>query len=141
MAKYEEPFDDTKKIFDEQLEATDLNQVGISVKVLRSDSLKEIGKVQKANDLLKYFTTDDVIILLNDLVFEELGDKQKRIVADELIAYIAYNMETGAVKIDKPNIKAHSGVIKKYGNEAYLDTFQLVEDVFAQHAERAEAMA
>jgi len=137
MAKYEEPFDDTKQIFDEQINLTDLNQVGIGVKVLRCDSLKEIGQVKKSTDLLKYFTTDDVIILINDLVFEELSDRQKRIIADELLAYVAYNLETGAVKIDKPNVKLHSGILKKYGNEDVIDTLQLIEDVFALQADAA----
>ena len=115
--------------------------LGKRAKNAKLDSLKEIGQVKKSTDLLKYFTTDDVIILLNELIFENLDDKQKRIIADELIAYVAYNLETGVVKIDKPNVKLHSGILKRYGNDDVLNTLQLVEDLFAQAAEAAAEAA
>jgi hypothetical protein len=72
--------------------------------------------------LLKYRTGDDVIIIINQNIFEQLTDVQKMIVAEEAVAYIAYDMDKDKVLITEPDFLAHSGILRKH-------TFEVIENV------------
>jgi hypothetical protein len=121
MARYEEPFEDTQSLFNEVIESTGLNNY-INITVLANNKAKEIFKVNKSNELLKYRTGDDVIIVLNENIFEKLTDEQKRIVVEEAIAYISFDSEKDKVIITQPDFMAHSGILRKH-------TFNTIEVV------------
>lgn len=121
MARYEEPFEDTQSLFNEVIESTGLNNF-INITVLANNKAKEIFKVNKSNELLKYRTGDDVIIVLNENIFEKLTDEQKRIVVEEAIAYISFDSEKDKVIITQPDFMAHSGILRKH-------TFNTIEVV------------
>lgn len=117
MANYEQPFEDTQALFDEAINAADLARF-VTIRVLTNNKAKDLFKVNKANDLVKYLSHDDVIVIINEGLFEGLTNDQKRIVVDEAIAYISYDMENDKLVITKPDFIAHSGVLRKYGFEA-----------------------
>lgn len=117
MANYEQPFEDTQALFDEAINAADLARF-VTIRVLTNNKAKDLFKVNKANDLVKYLTQDDVIIVINEGLFEGLTNDQRRIIVDEAIAYISYDMENDKLIITKPDFIAHSGVLRKYGFEA-----------------------
>ena len=66
MAKFEEPFEDTQSLFNEVISDAGLDQF-INVTLLANNRAKELFKINKANELLKYRTNDDVIIVLNEI--------------------------------------------------------------------------
>jgi hypothetical protein len=113
MAKYEEPFEDTQSMFNEVIEAAGLSQF-VNITVLTNNKEKEICKINKANELLKYRTGDDVIIVLNEKIFEQLPAEQKRIVIEEAIAYISFDTENDKLVITKPDFMAHTGILRKH---------------------------
>jgi hypothetical protein len=121
MAKYEEPFEDTQSLFNEVIETTGLNNY-MNINVLADNKAKDIFKVNKSNELLKYRTGDDVNIILNESIFDKLTNEQKRIVVEEAIAYISFDTEKDKVVITKPDFIAHSGILRKH-------TFNTVEVV------------
>lgn len=116
MSKYVEPFEDTQALFNEVIESSGLFNY-INITVLTNNKEKEIFKINKANELLKYRTGDDVIITLNEKIFDSLTDEQKRIVVEEAIAYISFDAEKDKVVITQPDFKAHTGVLRKYSFE------------------------
>jgi hypothetical protein len=107
MAKFEEVFEDTQALFTNFISDID-NLREVNIKILASKNLKEIGKVVKANDLLKFMTKEDIIILLNETIFEQLDDEQKMMVVEELLAAIYFDAEKSKVSIIKPDIKTFS---------------------------------
>jgi hypothetical protein len=113
MAKYEEPFEDTQSLFNEVIDAAGLSQL-INITVLTDNKAKKIFDPIKANELLKYRTGDDVIIVLNEKIFEQLPTDQKRIVAEEAIAYISFDSENDKLVITKPDFMAHTGILRKH---------------------------
>ena len=113
MAKYEEPVEDTQAIFDTVIDNAGLKDV-VNISVLSNNRAKEIFKVNKASDLLKYRTGDDVYIIINEKVFEQLTDEQKMIVAEEAVAYVAYDFENDKLLITPPDFSAHSGILRKH---------------------------
>jgi len=111
--KYEEPFEDTQALFNDAIDAAGLT-LTVVITVITNDRAKEIFKITKASDLLKHRAGDDVIITLNEKIFEKLTLEQKRIVVEEAIAYISYDSENDKVIISTPDFIAHSGILRKH---------------------------
>jgi hypothetical protein len=137
MAKFEEPFDDTKEVFRTVIDGTDLERV-INIKILSNNKLKEIGKVSKSTDLVKFLSSEDIIIQVNEEVFEKLDELQQIIVAEALVAHIEYNFEKDKLSINKPDVMGHSGVISKFGDKVYLNTLEIIREAFNSLKEQKE---
>ena len=92
MAKYLEPFDDTKEIYTDAITRANLD-LNVSIKILADNRQKDIYRVFKANDLIKHMTNNDVVIIINENVYDKLTDDQKIMVTEESIAGIHYDDE------------------------------------------------
>ena len=112
MAKFEEVFEDTQAMFSNFTKEID-NLTQVKIKILANNRLKEIGKVVKANDLLKHMTNEDVIILLNEQIFEQLEEEQKLMVVEELIARIYFDDEKDKLTIVSPDVNTFSLLLRK----------------------------
>lgn len=137
MAKFEEVFVDTQALFATHISESGLEQV-VNIKVLANNTLKEIGKVVKANDLLKHMTNEDVIILLNEVIFEGLEDEQKKMVVEDLLAQVYFDPEKDKLTLIKPDFIAFSLIIQKYSFEKYLVLKESIKTLF-NVAEEQEA--
>lgn len=137
MAKFEQPFDDHKALFDALIAEANLDRFA-TIKVLVNNKQKEIGKVVKANDLIKYETGADVYIIINEKVLDKLSNEQKTIVAEELLAGIYFDSEKDKLIIKTADVKTFSGLLKKFGAEKYLELHELITLIYSQDKE-AEA--
>jgi hypothetical protein len=134
MAKFNEVYEDTQALFSNFINQID-SLSEISVKILGNDRFKEIGKVVKANDLLKHMTNEDAIIILNEKIFEQLEDEQKMMVVEELVARLYFDSEKGKLSIINPDVNTFSLLLRKYGYEKYERLNESVKALFAQEAE------
>ena len=122
---------DTQKIINQLIDDASLERV-VNIKFLGCPELKQIGKVVKANDLLKFMTDNDVIILINEVIFDKLEQDQKELVAQELIAYIGFDFEKGKLVITQPDVNTFSLLLKKVGSEKYLRIQEIIRLAFEQ---------
>ena len=136
MAKFDEPFEDTQALYDEKIKAVGLDEY-INITVVVNNTAKELFKVNKANDLLKYRTGDDVLIVLNEKIFEQLTDAQKHIVVEDSLASIHFDTEKDRLVITKPDVIAYSGVLSKFTFETWNVVRESIKTLYA--AEKAEA--
>jgi hypothetical protein len=141
MAKYNDVFPDNKEIFEEAIVKADLDNV-CNILVLADNKQKEIGKVMKANPILKYKTNDDAVVIINETVFEKLDDELKRLTAEMVITGIGFDREKDKLEIRKPDFTMHSGMLQKYGGEVCIKLMEVIKSTFAQkEEEEAEAAA
>lgn len=131
MAKFEKPFETTKEIFDNQIKVIGLYEQ-CKIDIVTNNRLKEIFKVTKANDYVKFKTGFDVTIFLNEQVFEFLEEHQRQLIVEESLAYIFYNDEKGTVEVKKPDVKTFSGVLSKFTYDQYSKTQQVIKETMAQ---------
>jgi len=136
MAKFEEVFEDTQELFTRFVDQID-NLREVNIKILANNQLKEIGKVIKANDLLRHMTNEDIVILLNESIFEKLDSSQKEMLIEELIAQIYFDAEKGKVVIVKPDVITFSLLLLKYGYDSYKILHESIKALFAQAEEEA----
>jgi hypothetical protein len=134
MAKFEEVFQDTQALFNNFIGQID-NLNGINIKILAQNRLKEIGKVVKANDLVKHMTNEDIIILLNEQIFEQLDEEQKIMVVEELTARIYFDDEKDKISIVSPDVNTFSLLLRKYGYDKYEVLHESIKALFSQEAE------
>lgn len=113
MAKFEEPFEDTQDLYNQAIDAAGLANY-VNITILTCNTAKEIFKVNKASDLLKHRTGDDVIIVINEAVLEKLTPEQQLIVVEESLAAISYDTENDKLVISKPDVSTFSGVLSKH---------------------------
>jgi hypothetical protein len=107
----------------------------VNIKILANNRLKEIGKIVKANDLLKHMTNEDAIVLLNERVFEQLENEQQLMVVEELIARLYFDSEKGKLTIINPDVNTFSLLLRKYGYDKYETLHESIKALFAQEAE------
>jgi sulfur transfer complex TusBCD TusB component (DsrH family) len=134
MAKFEEVFPDYQELFDQFVNQVD-NLREVNIKILAQNNLKELGKIVKANDLIKHMTSEDIIILLNETIFAALDDEQKLIAIEELIAQIYFDAEKDKVMIIKPDVTTFSLLLAKYGIDKYMRLRESIKAVIAQNEE------
>jgi len=129
MAKFEEPFEDTLDLYNEVIKAVGLDQY-VNITVLVNNRAKELFKVNKANELLKYRTGDDIIIVLNEQIFEQLTDEQRRIVVEESLASIHYDTENDKLVITKADVITFSGVLSKHTFEKWNTLRESIKSLY-----------
>lgn len=129
MAKYEQLFEDTQELFSEVINKLELSK-NLNIIILADNKAKDLFKVVKANPLLKYRTGDDVIIILNEHIFDQLPMDMKMIAIEESLAYIHYNLDKERLEILKPDITTFSGLLSKHGFENYQRLHESVKSLF-----------
>jgi hypothetical protein len=135
MAKYLEPFDETKEIFNTVFEAQMLDRYA-NFKVLADNRQKDIYKVFKANDLVKHMTNNDVVIVINETIFDALPDDLKQMVAEEATAGIHFDLEKDKLIITKGDIQTHSRVLLKFGADNYLKLHETIKLLYSQEKDQ-----
>lgn len=140
MAKerYEVPFEDTKKIFNDVITIAELDNY-INVKLLTDNKLKTITKLQKASPLVKFETKNDLYVFINETIFEQLEPWQQVIVAEETIAGAYFNSEKDRLEIKKGDITTFSGILSKYGYDKYEVVLESIKTLYNLEQETAEA--
>lgn len=129
MAKYEEVSEQNEDIFKALISEADLERY-INVKILADNRQKTVYNVVKANALLKHMTAEDVIIIINETIFDKLEDNQKSIVADEAIAYIGFDFEKDRLIISKPDLTTFKGIIRKYSFPIYERLEETIKSLY-----------
>jgi len=118
---------DVQEVFDSVLVTTNLDNF-ITFDILSDNTLKKEGyKVQKSNDVLKFYSDADVIILVNENVFDKLDAEAKELLFVEALAGVSYDSEKDKLTVAQPDFTSHSGVIAKYGFDAVYRMKELIK--------------
>ncbi len=132
MAKFEEVYEDTLELFQKHINLTSIPKM-VKIKILSNDSIKkEFGKVSKASDIVKFMTDYDVVIQINESIFDQLEEKQKEYVVKDLLAQICYDMEKDKLTILSPDITTFSGVLRNYDIDTYLSIKESIVTLLEQ---------
>jgi hypothetical protein len=120
MAKFEEVFEDTQELFQKHIDQTHIPR-SIKIKILSNEGVKkEFGKVSKTSEIVKFMTDYDVVIQVNEPIFDQLEDNQKEYAVKDLLAQIAYDMDKDKISIVSHDITTFSGVLRHYDIDTYL---------------------
>jgi len=140
MAKFEEVFEDTLELFQRQINESSLPKF-LKIKILSNNNLKKgFGLVSKAQDIVKYMTDYDIIIQINEPIFDQLETVQKEYIVKDLLAQIVYDMDKDKVSIVKPDINTFSGVLRQYSIDTYLSIEESIKTLLEQKQIEEDAL-
>ena len=134
MAKYIELEEDIEKMFEEAFRATELDLV-LTMKVIAVDKQTEVIKPMKATDIVKYLNSIDLFMFVNQEVFQNLEEVSQRVLVEEAIAQVKFDVEKERLKIDKGDIHTPSLFLQKHSLETYLSVKHNVTQVLEQMKE------
>jgi len=119
MAKFEEVYQETLDEFNTHIGNSNIPGF-VNIKILSNNTIKDFGTVTKAQDIIKFMTDYDVIIQINEPIFDKLQNDQKEYVIKDLLARIVYEMDKDKLTIVQPDVTTFSGVLRQYDIDHYL---------------------
>jgi hypothetical protein len=133
-ATYCEVSPETLNVFIKKISEKELDHY-VDIHIMSDDNQKDIGKVTKCNELVKYLTDFEVIIVVNDIVFFQLEPTQQEIVVEELLARIHYDTEKDKLMIVKPDTNTFSLLLDKYGLKQYQRVQETITSLYHKKKE------
>lgn len=131
MAKFEEVYQETLDEFNSHI--TQSNIPGfINIKILSNNNIKDFGTVTKSSDIVKFMTDYDVIIQINEPIFDKLQNEQKEYVVKDLLARIVYEMDKDKLTIIQPDVTTFSGVLRQYDIDHYMSIKESIVTLLEQ---------
>ena len=132
MAKFEEVFEDTLTLFNRHIEDSSIPRV-VKIKILSNEGVKKgFGNVNKTQEFVKFMTDYDVIIQINEPIFDQLEDKQKEYVVKDLLGKVFYDVDKDKISILQHDITTFSGVLSKYDIDTYLSIKESIVTLLEQ---------
>ena len=116
--KYYELQDETKGLFTEVVSSLAF-PIKINFKLIGDNKQKKLISIKKIPDAYSYMSGYQILVTFNESLFDKLSDDSKTVellIIDEL-NNIGVNVESGAIKIGKPNFVTNTSVAEKYSFE------------------------
>ena len=111
----------------------------LNLRVLGCKNQKKVyDGPNKVPPLYSYITKEDIVITINEEIFELLTEEYRIIVAEEAIAGISYDFEKDKVTIIQPDLQTHSTIANKYGTETMKTVKDTVKLLYSQKANSEE---
>lgn len=132
--EYQEVHADVKGEFESVIVRIGLDNF-INIKVLGDEKQKkDVIKVNKVNDLNYHLHKEDVILTVNQGIFEQLTPELKVIAIEDVLAGISYNTDKDVLQSNVADVKTFSGVLSRYGYDNYHILQESVKTLFATKA-------
>jgi hypothetical protein len=132
ISKFYDVSEETQNKFLEIVRKKVLNDV--SFQFIGNDSQKIVCKVSKLSDQYEYLLKNHILVSINEVLMSKFDDESIDILFEQEIDKISFNVETGKVKLVKPDISTFSSLIKKWGIEKISRANQL-SDITAEGLE------
>ena len=125
IVKYYEVSEETINTFSEIVRKKLLNDV--SFHFIGNSSQKVVCKISKLSDQYEYILNKHILVSINEELMVKFDDESINILFEQEIDKISFNIETGKVKLIKPDISTFSSLIKKWGIEKISRANQLAD--------------
>jgi hypothetical protein len=101
-----------------------------------SESQKNLIKISKMPDQFAFILEKELLISINDDLMGVFEEESIQILMEQEIDKISVNMDTGKIKMIKPDLTTFSGLINKYGIEKVAKANK-VEELYAEQKQDA----
>jgi len=101
-----------------------------------SESQKNLIKISKMPDQFAFILEKELLISINDDLMSVFEEESIQILMEQEIDKISVNMDTGKIKMIKPDLTTFSGLINKYGIEKVAKANK-VEELYAEQKQDA----
>jgi hypothetical protein len=89
----------------------------VSFHYIGCESQKNLVKISKLPDQYAFALNKDLLVTINEELFGVFDDESIEILVEQEIDKISVNIDTGKIKLLKPDLTTFSSLINKYGIE------------------------
>jgi len=133
MAKFykvsEETINTFKRIF-----AKKSFPFNVGFEFIGCESQKNLIKISKLPDQFTFLLEKELLVQINDDLMNVFDEESIQILIEQEIDKISVNMDTGKIKMVKPDLTTFSSLINKYGIEK-IARANKVEELYSQQKE------
>ncbi len=97
---------------------------------------KELIKISKVPEQYTQLVNGDILVQINPLYYDSFDEQTNKILLEEKIDYISFNMDKGTIKLVKPKITVGSGIGSKHGFENVMNAKEAEKALIAQLKEK-----
>lgn len=135
MSKFYEVSEETVKIF---YDIFNKKAFPFEVKFIfvGSESQKSLVKISKLPDQYGFLLNGDLLVTINDELISLFDDESIEILIEQEIDKISVNIESGKIKMIKPDLTTFSSLINKYGIEK-IARANKVEELYIEQKQDA----
>jgi len=111
--------------------------INVNFEFVGSETQKSLIKISKLADQFSFILSKDVLVSINEDLMNVFDDESVEILIEQEIDKITTNIETGKVRLVKPDLTTFSGLINKYGIEKIAKANK-VEELYSQQKQDQE---
>lgn len=119
MLKTEQYYELDQEIIDffKKIEQEFVFAIDFKYTFIANNKQKKLLTIKKIADDYAVLLNSDILITVNDSLFDQLDDEIKTILFEQEIDKIIPNLEKGTFSISQPTLKTSMGIIKKHTYE------------------------
>lgn len=137
MSKFYEVSQDTIDTFQTVLKSK-IFSIEMNFQFIGSESQKALIKITKISDQFSFLLEKDLLVSINEDLMSKFDDESIQILFEQEIDKIVVNIESGKIKLVKPDLTTFSSLINKYGIEK-IGRANQVETLAIEQSEDADA--
>lgn len=121
--------DELVEFFDKIKDGTSIPH-WVEFEVMVDNNQKELYKVIKTNKIVETLTSGvNIIIVINEDIFDQLPDEYKEIAIMESISGVAVS-ETDRISLEKPNFNTYRGILERFGHEKIITLHESIKSLY-----------
>lgn len=144
MSKFFETSDEYVELIENQFSKTNLDTMGINLKVLSTTKAKDVLKVSRTSAVTNYLTKGetDILVMVYEQAFDRLTPDVQNMWAEMVLSAVSYDTEKDKLNIDTNPFGPFFNMRRKYGDVA-ADNLELaylaIQQIEDEEKERKEA--
>lgn len=140
MERYYELGNDTIQKIDEYISKFSSSPYRLEYAFIGDNKLKDLLKITKINDTFLFITKKQVLITVNESIWDVLDESDIEILVREQINMLIVDLDSGKIKIEKPTFNSSKSIIEKYSFEEVMRVKELVKLTLQQAEEKTNEM-
>lgn len=107
----------------------------ISFLFISDSEAKELITIKKINDKFKFVLERDLIVTINEDLFDKFDDISKKLLIEEELSKVNFNYESGKISIGKADFVTNMKTISKYGIDTIARAKNIEVETLSQMAD------
>lgn len=130
MSKFYNLSDDTIQTFKDVYDKKPFS-IKVNFEYIGSESQKNLIKISKIPDQYNFLMSKDLLVTINEDLISVFDDESVSILIEQELDKVSVTIDSGKIKMVKPDLNTFSGLINKYGIEK-VGRANKVEELYNQ---------
>lgn len=136
MSKFYSLSEDTIEVFNEVFKKKSF-PIDVNFQFVGCESQKNLIKISKIPDQFSFLLDRELLVTINEDLVSVFDNESVQILIEQEIDKVSINIDTGKIKLIKPDLTTFSSLITKYGIEKIARANQ-VEELYEQQKKDGE---